>query len=628
MVLRGYPRAIRRRLLAGAIVLCLTSIVVGGVLATLLALSIGDLRLTVEQADSLANEAGRLRVALLDQETGLRGYELTGNDSFLQPYRLGQRAEQGALDALILGAPTDALLTAVREADQAAERWRIEWAEPALELTAAGDLDAVRVRVSTGQGRLLFDQVRGATQRVELEIRDIRAAAIAQVDQTQTIVINLIVVGVTVIAAGLLFAAWWIFRRVAAPLDRLVETAEALEKGDAVSFVAEREDEIGTLADTLERLQKSVQRRYAAAADMAERSTVYNRLSELISYASDEAAIIRAGMAAFERLVPNRGGDLLLVNPSFDALRVVTAWGEVSTPTEGPLAVDRPTACPGIRRSAVQVTRSAFDAFSLTCEIHPLRTGSLLCVPMVSLNEVLGVIHLERADEDAFVDEDVKTASRIAEQLALSMANLRLMQRMENQAMTDPLTGLVNARFFDPLVEKELAAARRDGQPVGVLMLDLDKFKDFNDTHGHPAGDEALRSFARTVRGTLRESDTAARYGGEEFAVLLRNTDLASARTVAEKMRAAIELTPIEIGPNRFARISASIGVAASDAHGTDRMQLMRLADGALYQAKGSGRNTVRTAPAVDLGDGEEVRRPTPIARRKVAGEGRAAEGG
>ena len=113
------------------------------------------------------------------------------------------------------------------------------------------------------------------------------------------------------------------------------------------------------------------------------------------------------------------------------------------------------------------------------------------------------------------------------------------MHRMERQAMTDPLTGLANARSFDPLVERELATARRDGRPAAVLMLDLDHFKAFNDAHGHPAGDEALRAFARAVRGSLRETDTAARYGGEEFAILLRNTDLVGAVTVAEKLRAA-----------------------------------------------------------------------------------------
>jgi diguanylate cyclase (GGDEF)-like protein len=623
----AYPRTIRRRLLAGAVVLCVSVIAIGAITAYLLALSVGGLRATVVEADALAGEAAKLRAALLDQETGLRGYELTGDDPFLGPYRHGLRVERGAIDALTLGAPTPELQRAIRGADEAAERWRLEWAEPAIALAASGDLDAVRERVADGDGVRLFEVVRGAVGGVELEIKKIREAAIAEVDRAQALVLGLLVVAVAIVAVLLSIGAWWIYRRVAAPLATLVRTAEALERGESVNFVAERPDELGTLAVTLERLQATAKRRYDTAAEMAERSTVFNRLSELISYASDEHAIIRAGTAAFERLVPNVGGDLLLVNASFDQLRVVTSWGDAATPTTGPLAVDKPTACPGIRRNAVQVTRSAFDAFSLTCEIHPLRAGSLLCVPMVSLNEVLGVVHLERAEDDAFGDEDVKTASRIAEQIALAMANLRLMRRMENQAMTDPLTGLVNARFFDPLVEKELAAARRDGRPVGILMLDLDRFKDFNDTHGHPAGDEALRSFARTVRGALRESDTAARYGGEEFAVLLRNSDLAGARAVAEKVRAAIELTPVEIGPNRFARISASIGVAASDTHGTDRLQLMRLADGALYRAKESGRNAVMTAPAVEL-EGEKAVRPTPIARRTASSQRRVAEGG
>jgi diguanylate cyclase (GGDEF)-like protein len=244
---------------------------------------------------------------------------------------------------------------------------------------------------------------------------------------------------------------------------------------------------------------------------------------------------------------------------------------------------------------------------------------------MVALNEILGVLHLERADEDAFTDDDIRTASRVSEQLALAMANLRLMHRMETQAMTDPLTGLANARFFDPLVERELANARRDGQPVAILMIDLDHFKHFNDTHGHPAGDEALRSFARTLRGALRESDTAARYGGEEFAVLLRRTDLDGARTVAEKVRSAVELTPIEIGPNRIARITVSIGIAGSDAHGTDRMQLMRLADGALYAAKSDGRNRVAAAAATEA-DSPATGRPTPLRSRRAAADTAQAE--
>lgn len=619
-------RPLRRALLGGVIGLAVLAMLIGAVLSIVIGGSLGQMHESISRADELADEAANLRTALLDQETGLRGYQLTGDDAFLQPYRVGLRAEQGALDGLLLNAKGEPLVLAVREVSQEAEEWRASWVIPQLALVATDDLNAVAEQVATGGGKRRFEAIRGGLGRVDLAIGEIRSTALASIDQVQQLMLLLIGSAVVIFASALGAGGWWMFRRIAAPLDRLVGTAEALEGGAEVQFVAARDDELGTLAETLERLQQTIKQRYETAAELADRSTVFNRLSELISYAADEAAIIRAGSAAFERLVPNRGGEVLLVNPSFDQLHVNSVWGDAKAPAGGRLVVDRPTACPGIRRNTVHLTRSALDAFSLTCQVHPLRSGSLICVPMVSLNEIMGVIHIERDEEDAFDDEDLRSASRVAEHIALAMANLRLVRRMEAQAMTDPLTGLANARFFDPLVERELASTIREGRPVGLIMLDIDHFKQFNDSHGHPAGDEALRAFARAVRGSLRESDTAARYGGEEFAILLRNTDLEGAQAVAEKLRSAIELTPIEIGPNRFARISASLGVAASDIHGTDRMQLMRLADGALYDAKGGGRNRVVAAPgAVAEREASGGARPTRLKRRSAPARGRAA---
>ena len=619
-------RPIRRGLLGGLAALFVLAIGTGGMLAVVLGSSLDAMSERVRHADELAGHAGDLRASLLDQETGLRGYQLTGDDVFLQPYRLGLRREEGALAALIVGGESDALLLAAREVGTRAVAWRAEWVQDQLRLVEAGDVAAVRDRAASGGGRLLFEQIRGALGRVDLAISDIRDSAFESLAQGRRVTDIVIVGTVAAYGAALILGGLWLVRRVERPLAELVTTAEALERGERVRFVPRREDEIGTLATTLERLQATAQQRYESTAALADRSTVMNRLSELMSYADDEDAVIRAGVAALERLVPSRGGEVLLVNPSFDQLRVHSGWGDVAT-LGGSLAVDRPTACPGIRRNTVHVTRSALDAFSLTCAIHPLRSGSLLCVPMVSHNQVIGVIHIERADEDAFDEDAVRTAGRVAESVALSMANLRLMHRMERQAMTDPLTGLANARSFDPLVERELAIARRDGQPAAVIMLDLDHFKQFNDAHGHPAGDEALRAFSRAVRGSLRETDVAARYGGEEFAILLRNTDLEGALVVAEKVRSTIELTPIEIGPNRFARMTASLGVAASDRHGTDRLQLMRLADAALYRAK-DGRNRVASGPVTEGDAAEREQAPTSIrARVRRARAGNGGEG-
>jgi len=630
-------RPLRRGILGGIAALVVMAVVTGVVLAIALGAALDSMSRDVEHADNLAADASQLRAALLDQETGLRGYQLTGDDAFLQPYRTGLRNEQGALDALILDARSDAVRTAAREAGRASETWRGSWVHPQLAMIASGDLEAVREAAATGDGRQLFDQVRGALGRVDLAVADVRAGAIASLADTELLLDVVIALAVAIYIIGLGFGGYWIVTRVSRPLDTLVQGAEALERGEPVHITARRDDEIGKLAETIDRLHQAVQQRYAAAASLADQSMTLNRLSELISYASDEEAVIRAGRATLQRLIPSRGGEVLLVNPSFDQLRLHSTWGEVNTPDDRPLAIGDPRACPGIRRNAVHLTRSALDAFSLTCEIHPMRTGSLLCIPMISHNEVIGVIHLERADEDGFTDDDVRLSGRVTEQVALAMANLRLMDRMERQAMTDPLTGLANPRSFDPLLERELAISRRDQQPVAVLMMDLDDFKRFNDTHGHPAGDEALRSLARTVRGTLRETDAAARYGGEEFAILLRATSLEGAVLVAEKLRAAIAHTPVEIGPNRFARITASLGVAASDRHGTDRMQLMHLADVALYEAK-TERNRVASAPvrpespATDGADGAASAspaddKPTPI-RRRLRGRAGQVGGG
>lgn len=221
---------------------------------------------------------------------------------------------------------------------------------------------------------------------------------------------------------------------------------------------------------------------------------------------------------------------------------------------------------------------------------------------MLALGKIVGVIHLESAATDAFDAEAIGLVTRVAENVGLAMANARLMKTMEGQAMSDSLTGLHNTRFFDPYLEQELEAARRDQQPLSVIMVDLDHFKIFNDTYGHPAGDEALRTFARVVGASIRASDVAARYGGEEFIIALRHAGIDEAQVVAEKLRAAVEQMVVELGPGRFARITASFGVASTGANVLDQKALVSLADAALYRAKEGGRNRVEIASSLTVG--------------------------
>lgn len=331
----------------------------------------------------------------------------------------------------------------------------------------------------------------------------------------------------------------------------------------------------------------------------AERTEILNRLSDRLTFAIGESDMVAAAVAALRRLVPSPGGDVLLINASQDRLIRAAAWGLPEAATDEPVAVDDPSLCPGIRRRSAYLLADAADDLDMKCAAHPAASGSVVCVPMLALGQTVGVIHLERPGTATIDAQGLQLAARVAEQIALGVANARLLQTMEGLAMTDALTGLHNARFFDPLLDAELAVTAREGGDLGIIMIDIDHFKELNDRYGHPAGDEALKAFARAVRNAARDSDTVARYGGEEFVMLARRSNLAGTRTLAEGIRRAVEELVIDIGPKRTARITASFGVTSAPEHGIDRLLLMRTADQALYRAKEQGRNRVVVADVV-----------------------------
>lgn len=193
---------------------------------------------------------------------------------------------------------------------------------------------------------------------------------------------------------------------------------------------------------------------------------------------------------------------------------------------------------------------------------------------------------------DGFSAADSALVAAAAEQVALALERYRILAIAQRQASTDELTGLYNYRFLVDYLDQQIALAERLDSPLAVLMLDLDRFKNLNDRHGHHAGDEALRRFAATLRETVRRSDLAARYGGEEFVVVMANTNREEARLVAEKIRRAVGGDRVDIGGVAL-RMTVSIGGVAYPDDTGDARQLLRLADEALYQAKRAGRDRV-----------------------------------
>jgi diguanylate cyclase (GGDEF)-like protein len=181
------------------------------------------------------------------------------------------------------------------------------------------------------------------------------------------------------------------------------------------------------------------------------------------------------------------------------------------------------------------------------------------------------------------------------------LAQIRALKaRLEEQAIRDPLTDLYNRRYLDDALERELVRAQREGYPVSLVMLDIDHFKDLNDSHGHPAGDAVLIALAHSLRDQVRAGDLACRWGGEEFALVLPNMPLAAAMARADTLRARFAARrPATGGISLAATLSA--GVAAFPEHATTPAALVAAADAALYRAKGEGRDRVRSAPAPAL---------------------------
>ncbi|MCA1633494.1 MAG: sensor domain-containing diguanylate cyclase [Acidobacteria bacterium] len=219
-------------------------------------------------------------------------------------------------------------------------------------------------------------------------------------------------------------------------------------------------------------------------------------------------------------------------------------------------------------------------------------------VPVIYRERTMGVLMVSSDDSQrVWQENEILLMRTVADQVAVAVNHARLFQQMQQQALTDGLTGCFNRRFFEIQLERDLHLATRTGQPVSLIMLDVDRFKLVNDTHGHDAGDVALRIIAGALREEVRGVDTAARYGGEEFAVILPQAGLEGALLVAERLRARIEMTELP----GLGRITASFGVATFPEHASSRELLVTKADRALSHAKRTGRN--RVCSPLDLPD-------------------------
>ena len=565
----------------------------------------------------LQRQGHQLQAAVRTEHDAVDAYLLTLDPRELDAYRAAQIAE-----AEVVGASAD-LSASFPAASQdlalvrgAVTAWRQQYAEKAINLAKAGTSLQTFSPTLQEIGISLYGQVKALEERCDTDLTSLYGATVAtlaETVQTQTYVFALSVIGAT---AGMFAAVWLVTRWMIRPLGRLLRTAKLVRDGEEVQFAVLGDDEIGRLGGELEQMRSTLHRQTAEAG-------IVNRFTELTSFVESDGDVARATLDALSELTHPDAGMIHISNRSRDRAIPEGSIGSVATSV---IPLGQLAQCPGVRRSSRYVAPDLGASLAVRCPLYPATHGTLACIPLIALGDVIGAVHLHWQEPDELPLEIRAAVSRVTDHASLAIANRRLLVALKGQASTDGRTGLPNSRTFDEALEHRLVA-RSAHDPLAVLMLDVDHFKAFNDRNGHPAGDQALRTFAGILASSIREGDLAARYGGEEFTVMLPGASVADASMVAERIRARTEETVLELSPGHRDQFTVSIGVAVWPDDAASRVDLLEAADAALYKAKGGGRNRwVVAGEVLHVREGDVASAEAEIAAVIATAEAEAAE--
>ncbi len=327
---------------------------------------------------------------------------------------------------------------------------------------------------------------------------------------------------------------------------------------------------------------------------LSEQRHQLSRYSSLLQSCANRDEIMQLTATTIRRLVPGASGQCYVLRASNDFYESTATFGD-RVVSSGDLLI--PDQCWALRRGQPHYVVGGQDGMHCGhIDADARHAGiSCLCVPLAANGTPIGLLHVSATASGDPEDNDATIVSTLAEQLGLALANIQLRETLQLQSLRDPLTGLFNRRYLQENLARELYRCERRNLPLSVLMVDVDHFKKFNDTHGHAAGDALLGHVGRIIAGAIRAEDMACRYGGEEFTIVMPETDAATAFDRAETIRGALETATLLHLRQTLGPVTASIGVSSYPADGTTPELLLQVADAWLYRAKAEGRN--RTLP-------------------------------
>ncbi len=410
---------------------------------------------------------------------------------------------------------------------------------------------------------------------------------------------------------------FYIHRIFVSPFIRLGRVTEEIAVGIfTTSDQAGRKDEIGWLAGSINAMSRNLRESYrdlerkvaertagleAANAKLGEtvgtlavknrESSILNRYLEALQRCENRMDTVPVVMKTCERLLPGDRGCITGLDEARGNHVVHGKWGEGVLPEFG----SRRDACLAVvnRRP-----HACFDPDGAPpCEHNRKLASPGICVPVIVQGDVMGALHVltQGCDPEAFIARR-KLVENLAQQLALFLNNLQLRHTLRRQSLRDPLTGLFNRRYMEETLNRESVRAKREKFSIGIIMLDVDHFKQFNDTHGHDSGDTLLKRLARVLRNGVRGEDVVCRYGGEEFILILPGADLDRTTARAEEIRRLVAVNMAMMLDDKEIRVTVSLGASVYDSEVDGIEEAVKAADRALYLAKEDGRNVVRSA--------------------------------
>jgi diguanylate cyclase (GGDEF)-like protein/PAS domain S-box-containing protein len=356
--------------------------------------------------------------------------------------------------------------------------------------------------------------------------------------------------------------------------------------------ISERKRIEASLRDANERLTAGVQELEDRTREMVLLSELYDSFQSC----KTEDEIYQYAAQFAQTLFPGTGGVLFILKASRNMLEAVARWGEAAPAPDIILEDD----CWALRRGKLYVLDD--PSTQLLCR-HVEQSGrtpsGYLCEPLISGGQMMGLLYLE-ARLPAPVSKDalsrrlkVPLAANFRERISLALNNLRLNEKLLQQSIRDPLTNLFNRRYMEETLEREIFRAARSQAPLGVIMIDIDHFKNFNDTYGHEAGDTMLMAIAKLLQDQVRREDVVCRYGGEEFTLILPGAGLPIVTARAEQLGSQARLLQVSVSGHILGPVTLSLGVAQFPEHGRTGGLVLQAADQALLAAKRAGRDRV-----------------------------------